>query len=67
MRNTTTCALCGADFPDADMIPMPDGGELCDSCASDVTANAVELFSALIATPHGTRLAMQIMRPTTEA
>ncbi len=31
--NTTTCWRCHQDFPDGDMIPLPDEGEVCPSCA----------------------------------
>jgi len=34
-RNTTTCAGCGDDFPDRDMLPRGRGGEgeFCPKCA----------------------------------
>ena len=34
-RPTTTCARCGKDFLDREMLPLPDGGELCPGCDSE--------------------------------
>ncbi len=44
--NTTTCLHCGQDFPDRDMLPLPDGGELCPDCTAAVRDAAFELFIA---------------------
>ena len=30
---TTTCSDCGQDYRDRDMLPLPDGGEVCQRCA----------------------------------
>ena len=45
--NTTTCAHCGHDFPDGDMLPLEQGGELCGDCMEQVRDAAPELLAAL--------------------
>lgn len=37
--NTTTCVICGHDFPDRDMFPLDIGGELCGQCLDSVSAS----------------------------
>lgn len=43
-RPTTTCAGCGADAPDRDMMPLREGGELCAQCARRYTCECGELI-----------------------
>ena len=45
--NTTTCASCGLDFPDADMLPLNQGGELCSDCMENLRGAAPGLLAAL--------------------
>lgn len=41
-KPTTTCAICGQDWPDTDMTPLGDEGEICIVCAKKNDSVQVE-------------------------
>ena len=43
--NTTTCYRCHNDFPDNEMLPLDDGGELCPHCVKFLDGKYQELWT----------------------
>ena len=41
-KNTTTCWICGHDYPDNEMMPLPEEGEICQVCLESKDKLAIE-------------------------